>query len=101
MKDFKDFIEKNKNGAPQEENSPEMPKLSDFNEEDVNFISGLTKKYSGNKEKLIEDIVSLAGKNKREGKLNNAQLEEFEKKLKPMLNSNQRKMLDEIMKIIK
>lgn len=105
MKDFKNFIENDKNGqsAPQEsaENAPEMPKLSDFKEEDVNFISGLTKKYANNKDKLIDDIVGLARKNKKEGKLNNAQLEEFEKKLKPMLNANQKKMLDEIMKIIK
>ena len=105
MKDFKKFVksqqQKENNDAKKQQNTDDMPKLSDFKEEDVNLVKDLTEKYSGNKDKLVNDIVSLAKKNKKEGKLNNDQLDEFEKKLKPMLNSKQKKMLDDIMNIIK
>ncbi|NLK18128.1 MAG: hypothetical protein GX304_06410, partial [Clostridiales bacterium] len=55
----------------------------------------------GNRERLIHDIKALAEKNKKDGKLNTAQLENFEKKIAPMLNSEQRKMLRNIMDMIK
>jgi hypothetical protein len=107
MKDFKNFVNtdktKNSESLPQEqtEQPADMPKLSDFKDEDVKMISSLTQKYANNKEKLVSDIVSLAEKNKKEGKLNNKQLEEFEKKISPMLSSKQKKMLEDIMKLIK
>lgn len=107
MKDFKNFVNsENKNNQTdniekEKINQPEEPKLSDFKEDDVKLINSLTKKYANNKEKLISDIVSLAGKNKKEGKLSNKQLEAFEQKISPMLNKNQKKMLDEIMQMLK
>lgn len=108
MKDFKNYVNSDNNKKNEgfsdkqtEQKAADMPKLSDFKDDDVKMISSLTKKYSNNKEKLVQDIVSLAEKNKKEGKLNNKQLEEFEKKISPMLSSKQKKMLDDIMGIIK
>ena len=114
MKDFKKFVktEDSKKQKVQKKceeinktcnmNLPEdIPEISDIDPSDINMVKNLAEKYQGNKDMLINDIVNLAAKNKKEGKLDNSQLEEFEEKITPMLNSEQKKMLNQIMRMIK
>mgnify|MGYP007058199215 CR=1 FL=1 len=105
MKEFKKFVrsEHSRKKPPGcDMNIPEeLPGIDQYDPKDVNMIRELTEKYQGNRERLIHDIKALAEKNKKDGKLNTAQLENFEKKIAPMLNSEQKKMLKNIMDMIK
>ena len=105
MKEFKKFVrsdDSRKKPTACDMNIPEdLPGLDQYDPKDVNLIKELTEKYQGNKDKLIQDIKELANKSKKEGKLDSDQLESFEKKITPMLSSEQRKMLKNIMDMIK
>ena len=105
MKEFKKFVcsdDSRKKPPACDMNIPEdLPGLDQYDPKDVNLVKELTEKYQGNQEKLIHDIKALAEKSKKEGKLDSAQLESFEKKITPMLSSEQRKMLRNIMDMIK
>lgn len=111
MKDFKKFVKaeeaKKQNSTTDNEicdnmNLPEnMPEISDFDPKDVNMVKNLAEKYQGNQPKLISDIVALAEKNRKEGKLKNSDLDNFENKITPMLNGEQKKMLKKIMGMLK
>ncbi len=108
MKEFKKFVktEDSKKCAEAAKeigmNIPEeKTKMQDFDPSDVNMVKELTDKYKDNKDMLVNDIVKLAAKNKKEGKLDDKKLEDFEEKLSPMLNEKQKKMLKNIMGMIK
>jgi hypothetical protein len=112
MKDFKNYvgteeskIDRERHHAETAQKSgaglPEGAKLSDFDPKDVNAVKNLAEQYSGNRDKLASDIVALAARNTAEGKLNNADLEKFEKKLSPMLSAEQKRMLNGILKALK
>lgn len=108
MKEFKKFVktEDSKKCAQDAKaegmNIPEDAlKNIDFDPNDVDFVKNLTEKYKDNKEMLVSDIVKLAAKNKKEGKLDDNQIDEFGKKLAPMLNDKQKKMLNNIMGMLK
>ena len=113
MKEFKKFVKTEDSKKQKEQEAAkacntncdtdlkDLPDISEFNPDDVDMVKNLTDKYKGNRGKLINDIVNLASKNKKEGKLNNDELEKFEKKLAPMLNGEQKTMLKNIMGMIK
>lgn len=114
MKDFKKFVgtEESKQQKQTESaaasadntyaaNPGDLPDINDFNPKDVDMIQNLTKKYAGNEGQLLGDILSVAEKNKKDGKLKNNDLDNFEKKITPMLNNQQKKMLKDIMGMIK
>ena len=97
MKEFKKFVRTEDSKKPPgcDMNIPEdIPGVEQYDPKDVNMIKELTEKYQGNKDKLVNDIMTLAAKNKKEGKLNNAQLESFEKKITPMLKTSREKSQD-------
>jgi len=50
---------------------------------------------------LLSDITRLANENKRNGTLSTAQLDEFEQKVSPMLNREQRKRLENVLKMLR
>lgn len=110
MKDLKKFVktEDSKKQAEKEAkdcgmNIPkeEMDKADNIKSDDVNFVKNLVGKYKNNKEMLVNDIVKLAAKNKKEGKIDDNQLNNIEEKLSPMLNDKQKQMLKNIMGMIK
>jgi len=76
-------------------------KNAKFDPKDVDMVKNLTEKYKDNQDLLVNDIVKLAEKSKKEGNLDEGQLDNFEKKIKPMLNDSQKKMLKNIMEMIK
>ena len=50
---------------------------------------------------LLSDIMRMAGENKRNGSLSNEELDEFERKVIPMLNREQRKRLENVLRMLK
>jgi hypothetical protein len=108
MKEFKKFVNSEASKRCAEEakkNGMNIPEEAcgkkDFDPKDIDMVKELADKYKDNKEMLVSDIVKLAAKNKKEGKINDEQLSDFEKKLAPMLNDKQKKMLENIMGMIK
>lgn len=110
MKDFKKFsgtkesrekpeIKTDRPLSDMKEN--ELPDINDFDPKDVNLVKNMAKKYIGKENELMSDILSVANKNKKDGKLKNSDLSEFENKLSPMLNSQQKKMLKDILSTLK
>ena len=65
----------------------------------MDMISSFAKKYEGASQgELISAIMQEAEKGRRNGTLTNADIERFYKTLAPMLNSEQKKQLDMIVK---
>ncbi len=63
-----------------------------------NFISG----YEGKSQaELISEIIKVAEKNRREGKLSDSDLDNFAMTLSPMLDLSQQKELDKIISRLK
>ena len=52
-------------------------------------------------DELLAEIFRLANENKRNGTLSGAQLDEFEQKVLPMLNREQRKRLESVLKMLR
>lgn len=110
MKEFKRFVksEDSKKSVQKEAKNAGMnipqdlaEKAGGINPNDVDYVKNLANKYKDNKEMLVNDIVKLAAKNKKEGKLDDNQLKSMEQKLSPMLNDKQKQMLKSIMDMIK
>ena len=75
MSNFKDYI-KNKNTSPEEK----------------------IKEYSGKSEsELYAELISLASKGKEDGTLNEKSINDFQEKISPVLNEEQREKLQEIL----
>lgn len=77
----------------------------DFNnipKEDVNNIEENLKKYqSMSQNDLMSELVKEAGRMKANGSLNESSLENLKSTLSPMLNDQQKNMLDSILDQIK
>jgi len=61
----------------------------------------LEKSYKNEKDKTEEDLIAEAEKNRAQGKLTNADLDNFASTIRPMLNSSQAKRLDKILEKLK
>lgn len=69
--------------------------------DNMDFIRDIASKYDGqNQDKLISDIIKNVVQQKSNGTLNNQQILDFQKKLSPMLSSDQRQRLSEIVEQI-
>lgn len=108
MKEFKKFVSTDQSKVKKspisennEINPDELPDINEFDPKDVNMVKNLADKYKGNESQLMSDIISLANKNKKEGKLKNSDLDSFSQKISPMLNSSQKKMLTDIVKTLR
>lgn len=91
MPSFNDYVKNNNtNTTTQEENKS------------LNMLKQWASKYEGMSEtELIKSIVKEAEKNRAEGKLTDADLDNFKSLLMPMLNSSQAKKLEKIIEKLK
>ena len=89
-----------------------MPSFNDYknqssstnkpNNSTFEMLRTIADKYEGVSEgELIRIIIAEAEKNRAQGKLSDADLDNFAKTIKPMLNSSQAKRLDKIVERLK
>ncbi len=70
-----------------------------LNPQQMQFIMQMLNYYDKNgQDKLVQDIYKNVANQKKQGKLSNEQIEQFVKNVSPMLNQNQKKKLDELVK---
>ena len=75
---------------------------SSSNQDYMSVISSLAKKYEGASESdLISAIMQEAEKGRRNGTLTDSDIDNFARVLSPMLNANQQKKLQSVVKKIK
>ena len=75
---------------------------SNGNQDYMSVISNLAKKYEGASESdLISAIMLEAEKGRRNGTLTDSDIDNFARVLSPMLNPNQQKKLQSVVKKIK
>lgn len=81
MNDFKNYYNKNKESAS--------------NEEQIEFLKKVAASYDGKGEdKLLADIIKNVISQKQQGKLNNDEIVRLYKTISPMLNADQRTRLE-------
>ena len=65
-------------------------------------LLSLLGKFEGRpQEELIAEILSVAAKSRKEGKLSDSEIDSFYQMLSPVLDTEKKKMLDDIVKRIK
>ena len=70
-----------------------------LNPQQMQFILQMINYYDKNgQDKLVQDIFSNVANQKKQGKLTNAQIEQFVKNVSPLLNQNQKQKLNELAK---
>ena len=70
-----------------------------LNSQQMQFILQMINYYDKNgQDKLVQDIFSNVANQKKQGKLSNAQIEQFVKNVSPLLNQNQKQKLNELVK---
>ena len=98
MKDFKSY---NPNGYNNESGDGATGGAGDINST-VEFASAVAKAMNGKSEsQLIRTIVAEAERGKREGRLTNADLDNFYNTVAPMVDGAKRKKLKEIISKLK
>jgi len=76
--------------------------LQDKEETSEDNIRRTAEKYANKSEdELLAEIMRLATENKRNGSLSEAQFDEFERNVMPMLNAEQRKRMESVLKMLK
>ncbi len=66
------------------------------------LLKNFVKDYEGkSQQQIIDEIIKVAQKNRREGKLSNADLDNFYNMLYPMLNGSQKEQLTQIIDSLK
>lgn len=87
-RDFKSFTNENK-------------RIIDENQEKANEYQHILDKYKNmNNNELMSNLFSEASKLKKEGKLDDEQLNSLKSTISPFLNNDQQQMLNEIIKAI-
>ncbi|HIU06345.1 MAG TPA: hypothetical protein IAC46_01945 [Candidatus Onthoplasma faecigallinarum] len=87
-RDFKSFTNENK-------------RIIDENQEKANEYQHILDKYKNmSNNELMSNLFSEASKLKKEGKLDDEQLNSLKSTISPFLNNNQQQMLNEIIKAI-
>ncbi|MBR2302842.1 MAG: hypothetical protein IKA42_03475 [Clostridia bacterium] len=70
-----------------------------LNPQQMQFILQMINYYDKNgQDKLVQDIFSNVANQKKQGKLTNAQIEQFVKNVSPLLNQNQKQKLNKLAK---
>ena len=70
-----------------------------LNPQQMQFILQMINYYDKNgQDKLVQDIFSNVANQKKQGKLTNAQIEQFVQNVSPLLNQNQKQKLNELAK---
>ena len=89
---FKDYKKTKKQDKPQSDPMDNLDAGAKM------LLSNFVKDYEGKSyQEILSEIISVATKNRKEGKLSNAELDGFKAMLYPMLNGEQQK---ELVKII-
>lgn len=85
------------------ERSKKSDKQNNFSGEySTDMLQGFLRGYEGkSKSDIVSEIVKVAEKNRREGKLTDKDLDDFAMLLTPSLNSAQKKELDAIISRLK
>lgn len=83
--------------------SKKQPNKSEvFDKTSENLLRSFVTGYEGKtQEEIIAEIIKVAEKNRREGKLSDADLDNFKATLTPMLNDVQKRELDKIIARLK
>lgn len=77
-------------------------KMQNLTPESQKVLNDFLSSYSGKSEdELISEIIKTAVKNKKEGKLTNADIDDFYNLLKPMLKKEQIEKLERVIKTLK
>jgi hypothetical protein len=100
-KDFKSFSDEHKKNVKDNEGSGggAEEESGKYSQDDVKKIY---KKYADKSEsEITEDLMRAVNRGKRSGNFNIKALENNAKSIMPMLNSEQRQKLENIMKMIK
>lgn len=104
MKDFNSYI-KNKSDTKKEETDlkKEAEKAAkELPEGTVKMAEDMYKKYQGkNENELVADILKTAAQNRKDGTLSDEAIDNFSQSISHMLNKEQRKKLDDIIKQLK
>ena len=59
-------------------------------------------KYAGkSEEEVLSEILRLAGENRRNGTLTESEIKDFERKVLPMLNEEQKARLERVLKMLR
>ncbi len=91
---FSDYKQNNTNDSKQ--SSKKMDKNAE------RLLRNFVKDYEGKSQSdIVAEIVKVAEKNRREGKLSDADLDNFANMLRPMLDRDQLKELDAIISRLK
>ncbi len=99
MSDFKSYIKNNSQNNGSETNCTISESEKKQCEEK---LKNTAKKYEGKSEdELMGEILKQVAVGKSSGELKNSDIDEFYKKVSPMLNREQRKKLDSIINKIK
>lgn len=99
MSDFKSYIKNNSENNGAESNCVISESEKKQCEEK---LKNTAKKYEGKSEdELMGEILKQVAAGKSSGQLKNSDIEDFYKKVSPMLNREQRKKLDTIINKIK
>ena len=99
-KNIKDFADSRRSDRPESEGRSGAQ--SDFKlKMDAKDAEAFARQYQGKSESEIEaEIRKVAAKGKADGSLNMSQVESFAESLAPMLNRDQKRKLDEIMRML-
>lgn len=70
--------------------------------ENKQLLKNLLKNYEGkNQREIIDDIVKIAEEKRRQGTLTDGELDNFYQMLLPMVNAEQKKLLDDVIARLK
>lgn len=82
-----------------------VPKESDLNPQQrrqFEQLKGMAKKYEGKSEsEILRDLSGAVEKGKRDGSLDDRKIDSIASQIAPMLNSQQRGKLEQLMKTLK
>lgn len=93
---FKDY----KKNKTEQASSPDP--FANLDKGAKNLLSGFLKDYEGKSyDEVLSEVIAVATKNRKEGKLSDSELDGFSAMLKPMLNPLQVKELDKIIQKLK
>lgn len=99
MQDFNDYV---KNGGGNSKNNNSYNDKNGSYDNIMNMVSGLAGKFDGkNQNDLMRAVYEEAKKGKMNGTLKNSDLDNFTLMLSPMLDNNQRKMLNRVVAELK
>lgn len=98
MQNFSEYIKSNKDNVFGNNNADKERDTLKNNEAMQNKIN----EYSGySSDRLINEFMKLTLEKKRKGELSDSELEKLKNTIEPMLNAEQKKSLESLLKMVK